>query len=934
MKVISWRGWNPATDQLWIGLDVDVWGQWEPIFSTTPRAGSTAVVTDVTIGERTIGAEFGNSNAARSIDESWRLALQRLNPLDTSEGTLVIAFNDTPATHWSCQARLSLAGPTSEGTTDTFDIAWETTDPCWHAVTVTTETDVVTPATITNASFASDATGWTQGTLPASVTAALSRDAGVYYDAAGSGKVVVSVNAGAGGTWYVTNDDAHPCVEDEVVQVKAAVRSVVGMTSSVGITIYPVVQFFDSSDNLLQTNPTDVVVIPGEYPVDQWGSYLTTAGGVYAAPANTDYCKVGVEIYASAGQTGTVYFDAVEFVTGPYTSTAFDVGGSAPTNLKITATPSGNFPQEIYARTFTITNNGARTLHNHPVEVDLGDNSAGSTSGTYWALLRDGKPQPCQVSDYDSASSSVWLIVDHLPIAATASYMLLVSDQTVLPATAYDFNSYTQPAFDIGYTYATTTSGSSATVTQIPAGLGTEADRWIGGTMEILSGAQAGTTIEITDSTTTTVTHAALGGGALASGVSVKIKMSSNDRWIYPVRKTERNESAASTITKGSTRGLWWLASGQKRPNDFSMDVPGAWEWTVYYGNKDEYSQSWCLAFDPGGGADYVAIFDVERTWQGGKTRGREQGFDGVAIFTGVPITDVRFDYQLRNPNGMTMLVLGSRQENGATEWTHEYEDATATATLTNYAIQDVALEPDTYGVGLFLTPNGVDEIGEGWAGDNGTATGATPTTLSDSNKEWTIDQFIGGTVQIVSGTGAPQTRAITDSGPDSVTVASWSNGTPDTTSRYVIRNREYYAIGRNHTYMHLDLDPSAIEISAVSPETEAFVLYRDILIDDDQRVAIAPETTGRYIALLDDESLVVDGEGMRAYVAETSTGDELRTVPPQAYSVLDIEPDGTRRLSKHWLQVYPGSHTISLASDETGVSCSVDVEFNEAVYA
>ena len=929
MKVISWRGWSPATDQLWIGLDVDVWGQWEPIFSTTPRAGSTAVVTDVTIGERTIGAEFGNDNSARSIDESWRLALQRLNPLDTSEGTLVIAFNDTPATHWSCQARLSLAGPTSEGTTDTFDIAWETTDPCWHAVDVTTETDVVTPATITNPTFASDATGWTKGSDPTNVTSAFSRDAGVYFDAAGSGKVVVSANTGSGGDLLVLNDDEHACSAGAVVQVKAAVRTTNGKElDGNGVDVWPYVAFYDVSDSFLGAGTHNGV---GGQVDNVWETLFYATG---TAPASTAYCKIGVIINIGAGDTGTVYFDAFEFVTGPYTSTAFDVGGSAPTNLKLTATPSGNFPQAIYARTFTITNNGARTLHNHPVEVDLGDNSGGSTSGTYWALLRDGKPQPCQVSDYDSASSSVWLIIDHLPIGATASYTLLVSDQTVLPATAYDFNSYTQPAFDIGYTYATTTSGSSSTVTQIPTGLGTEVDRWIGGTMEILSGAQAGTTIEITDSTTTTVTHAALGGGALASGVSVKIKMSSNDRWIYPVRKTERNESAASSITKGSTRGLWWLASGQKRPNDFSMEVPGAWEWTVYYGNKDEYSQSWCLAFDPGGGADYVAIFDVERTWQGGKTRGREQGFDGVAIFTGVPITDVRFDYQLRNPNSLAMLVLGSRQENGATEWTHEYEDATATATLTNYAIQDVALEPDTYGVGLFLTPNGVDEIGEGWAGDNGTATGATPTTLSDSNKEWTPDQFIGGTVQIVSGTGAPQTRPITDNGPDSVTVASWTNGTPDTTSRYVIRNREYYAIGRNHTYLHLELNPSAIEISSVSPETEAFVLYRDILIDDDQRVAIAPETTGRFIVLLDDESLVVDGEAMRAYVAETSTGDELRIVPPLAYSVLDIESDGTRRLSKHWLRVYPGSHTISLASDESGVSCSVDVEFNEAVYA
>lgn len=931
MKIVQWRDWNPADDDIWLGLDDDVFGAWAPVFSSVPRPGTTAVYTNVFIGERTIGAEFGDDESGRTIEETWKLALQRLNPLDTSDGTLVIEFNDAPGVHWSCQAKLTQPAPLVEGTTDNFDITWETTDPRWHASSIVTESNVVTATAITNPSFATNTTGWTKGADPANITSAFTRETGTVYDGdGGAGELQISANtAVVNREVFVMNDTEFLITEGGVASIRAAVRSSEGSTGgSGGIYCFPVVRFYDAGDSVLQTNigaiPTDLSlpVDPPDYPDDQWNIGVT---GDDPAPAGTEYFKIGAYIRASPGETGFAFFDAFEFVTGPFTATPFTVDGTAPLNLTVKLTPAGNFPQSIVARSFTVTNNGTKTLHNHPFEVDLGDNSASDLLGTYSILLRDGRPQPCQVTDYDTVSAWCWFIIDHLPVGATANYTLLVSDQTVLPGQAHTFNSFTRPAFDIGFVYATTTSGSSSTVTNIPSGLGSEVDRWIGGTMEVLTGAQAGTTIELTDSSTTTVTHAALGGGALASGVDVLIKMSSNSRWVYPVRKTERSDS---------TRGLWWLSSGQKRPNDFRMDVPGSWGWSVYYDNDDEFSQSWNLPFDPGGGADYVAIFDAERTWQGGKTRGKEQGFDGVSIHTGVPITNVRFDYQLRNPNSMAMLVLGSRQENGATEWTHEYEDAAAQSTLSNSSIQNEALEADTYGVGLFLIPNGADQIDPGWAGDEGTTTSGSSTTLTDSSKEWIADQFIGGTIRIISGAGAGQSVAITDNTSTVITVASWPNGTPDSTSHYRIINRDYYAIARNHNYLHLTLDSSDIVASAVSAETDAYVLYRDVLVDDDQRVAINPETTGRYIVLLADESLVIDGEQMRAWVANTGTDEEIRGVPADAYSVLIVEADGTRRLAPRWLWVNPGQHTVSIADDESGVACAVDVSFREAAYA
>jgi hypothetical protein len=405
---------------------------------------------------------------------------------------------------------------------------------------------------------------------------------------------------------------------------------------------------------------------------------------------------------------------------------------------------------------------------------------------------------------------------------------------------------------------------------------------------------------------------------------------------VYPVRKTERSDAQ---------RGLWYLSSGQKKPNDYSEEVPGSWHLDLYYDNNDVFNQKWNTAFNPGGTDDYVAIFDANRRWEGSPDLLDSGGYDGVAIHLPVKITAARFDLQSKNPNSMAAIVATSRQENGAATWLHEYTNTTAYTTLTNVAIQNVTLEADSYGFGLFVIPNGTDEIGTGWAGDDGSATSATATTLTDTSKEWIADQFIGGTVKIVSGVGAGASEAITDNGTNSITVASWSNGTPDDTSRYRIINKDYVATGRNHTYMHLTLDQSALVCSAVSAETPAFVLYRDLLLNtvgptptftetEIQRVTINPETTGRYIVVLADEALVIDGETMRAWVADTGTDEELRTVSPWAYSVLEVAADGSRRAALHWLRVNPGDHSITLASDETGVACTVDVEFTEAIYS
>lgn len=70
---------------------------------------------------------------------------------------------------------------------------------------------------------------------------------------------------------------------------------------------------------------------------------------------------------------------------------------------------------------------------------------------------------------------------------------------------------------------------------------------------------------------------------------------------------------------------------------------------------------------------------------------------------------------------------------------------------------------------------------------NSGWATSGTSTTLVDSSKEWNINQWVNCRVRVVSGTGVGNESAITGNTATTLTVASWPNATPDSTSKYLI---------------------------------------------------------------------------------------------------------------------------------------------------
>lgn len=88
----------------------------------------------------------------------------------------------------------------------------------------------------------------------------------------------------------------------------------------------------------------------------------------------------------------------------------------------------------------------------------------------------------------------------------------------------------------------------------------------------------------------------------------------------------------------------------------------------------------------------------------------------------------------------------------------------------------------------------------------SGTATSGSSTTLGNSSKTWTVNQFTNAyQVRITSGTGAGQTRVIASNTLNELTVSTAWTTIPDATSQYVIEgNDDYiYLIGNNSVIMY-----------------------------------------------------------------------------------------------------------------------------------
>ena len=148
------------------------------------------------------------------------------------------------------------------------------------------------------------------------------------------------------------------------------------------------------------------------------------------------------------------------------------------------------------------------------------------------------------------------------------------------------------------------------------------------------------------------------------------------------------------------------------------------------------------------------------------------------ALTAAVGATDT---YELRRYFSASMIhsAINLALEDGRFQFRSEAEDSSL-----------VVLE-DTY---EYTLPDAVDYVPKvewlehqiAW---RGTATDATTTTLEDGAQSWTADELIGMEIALYDGTGAGQYRTISDNTTDTVTVSVAWETTPDTTSKYIIKD-------------------------------------------------------------------------------------------------------------------------------------------------
>ena len=172
-------------------------------------------------------------------------------------------------------------------------------------------------------------------------------------------------------------------------------------------------------------------------------------------------------------------------------------------------------------------------------------------------------------------------------------------------------------------------------------------------------------------------------------------------------------------------------------------------------------------------------------------------GASAVITFTGAEATafDATSQYRLMTP---VFFVLGAGTL--ASGSFKRYDFATNTwVTLVNTGL------PASWGTDgrLISTPSWLDLGFKSFA--TGTATAGASTTLTNSAKSWTTNQWANAQLRITAGTGAGQIRTVASNTGTVITVSSAWTTTPDATSQYSIEgNDDYiYAIGNNAVTMY-----------------------------------------------------------------------------------------------------------------------------------
>src|SRR5690348_4057085 len=82
----------------------------------------------------------------------------------------------------------------------------------------------------------------------------------------------------------------------------------------------------------------------------------------------------------------------------------------------------------------------------------------------------------------------------------------------------------------------------------------------------------------------------------------------------------------------------------------------------------------------------------------------------------------------------------------------------------------------------------GVDIVVASFAAVTGTATSGAASTLTDTGKSWTVNQFANFALKITGGTGSGQTKTVVSNTATVLTISGTWTTNPDNTSTYALQ--------------------------------------------------------------------------------------------------------------------------------------------------
>lgn len=631
--------------------------------------------------------------------------------------------------------------------------------------------------------------------------------------------------------------------------------------------------------------------------------------------------------------TDAITTDTESDTTSPF-QLALTNDGDAPVHPKyrlrwVTQRSSfGTVVGQKYRRRVTITNTQDHTLGPFPYLVPLGDTASyvsggkAQSDGDDLIVTINGESLPRELIGWNKPyGSGAWIVVPGMDAGEALAIDVYYGNTAATDPPEWTDPDPTKPVIDMYSESGTATGGSTTTVVKAAAGWDT--NRFYLGTVTMLTGTAGniGVSREIASNTSTTITVASAFPSAVVNTDTFLISMSNNARWIYATRESNRDTDFA--------RGRHYLNSATRVPSDVSYEAPGSWNPELVFDNRDSFGIKRYSMLDVGGGDyDPFALCHVYRMWEGNDARVPQAGSaDGMSITTPVPIDTFYWEYWLKNPNQMVQAWVGVRAS-GAEDWAEAYDDNDRYDTLNNVATQTIQISSvfgDVYQLYTGLAPANDIEIDLDWRRDTGSATSGSTTTVTDTAKEWSTDQFDNGKVRMLSGANAGRTRGITANTSTQLTHSSFPTANADG-DRYVVINSRLQGELRDADVVILDLDSAQITTTGIGSETEVYELSAAIWVGDGP----AGDPAGQHRALIGwagelkrtfisaPFELEIDAAARRIRIYETATEEYNREITDP--EVIIQYHDGTAwRRSADWLPLGVGNQSVWVQETNMG---------------